>query len=175
MNIFDIILMVPLIWGGYNGFKKGFIVELISSSLLVLGCIKGVTLFYTLLPIIENKVPPLATFLPICLAILMLFIGVLIIYLLTKLIKGMLMITLLGMFDNLLGGLFGLCKVAFFISLLIYCCGCLDFAALPKYCIDNSLLFPLLEPIVPKILQSFTSIDQFYPLKHWGQLKSKCQ
>ena len=172
MNSFDMLLVIPLIWGGYNGLKKGFIVELISSSLLVVSCIKGVTLFHTWLPIIQEKLPSLSTFLPICLAIVMLFLGGIIIYLLTKLIKGILMITFLGIFDNLLGGLFGLCKVAFFISLLIYCWGCLGLTPLPKFYIDNSLFFPLLEPIVPKILESFTSIDNLYPLKQWEQLKS---
>lgn len=168
MNGLDIVFIIPLIWGGYHGFKKGFIVELAASSLLVFGCIKGVALFYKLLPIIARKLPALATSLPICLAILMLFIGGMVIYLLTKLIRGILVISLLGILDNLLGGVFGLCKVAFFISLLIYCWDCLGLTALPSIYTDNSLLFPLLEPIVPKILQSATSIHNFYPLKRWG-------
>lgn len=168
MNGLDILFIIPLIWGGYNGFKKGFIVELVASSLLVFGCIKGVALFYKLLPIIACKLPALATSLPICLAILMLFTGGMVIYLLTKLIRGILVISLLGILDNLLGGVFGLCKVAFFISLLIYCWGCLGLTALPSIYTDNSLLFPLLEPIVPKILQSATSIHHFYPLKQSG-------
>ncbi|CAH2559645.1 Colicin V production protein [Cardinium endosymbiont of Oedothorax gibbosus] len=173
MNGFDILLVIPLIWGLYNGLKKGFIVELISSSLLVLGCIKGVTLFYIFLPcILERKLPALATFLPICLAILMLFIGGLVIYLLTKLIKEILVIGFLGIFDNLLGGVLGLCKVAFFISLLIYFLGCAGLTS-SRYT-DHSLLFPLLEPIVPKILQSFTSIHHIYPFKPWCQLKTAC-
>ncbi|MCT4697282.1 MAG: CvpA family protein [Candidatus Cardinium sp.] len=171
MNGLDILLIIPLIWGGYNGLKKGFIVELIASFLLVFGSIKGVTLFYTLLPIIAHKLPTLATCLPICLAILMLFIGGLVIYLLTKLIKGIVVISLLGMFDNLLGGVFGLCKVAFFISLLIYFWGFLGLTVLPNAYTDTSLLFPLLEPIAPKILQCFTSIDHLYPFKQWCQIK----
>lgn len=167
MNGLDILLIIPLIWGGYNGLKKGVIVELISSSLLLFGFIKGIALFYTLLPIIESKIPTLATFIPICLAILMLFTGGLVIYLLTKLIKGIIAISLLGIFDNLLGGIFGLCKVAFFISLLIYFWGCVGFDSFPNT--NNSLLFPLLEPIVPKILQLFTS----YPFRQWCQVQEK--
>ena len=169
MNGLDILLIIPLIWGVYNGLKKGFIVELISSALLIFGFIKGITLFYTLLPIIERKLPNLSTFLPIGLAILMLCIGGLVIYLLTKLIRGILVISMLGIFDNMLGGIFGLCKVAFFISLLIYFWGCVGLTS--SIYTDNSLLFPLLEPIVPKILQSFTSIHHLYPLKQSCQLK----
>ncbi|MGI2298789.1 CvpA family protein [Candidatus Cardinium hertigii] len=154
MNGLDVLLIIPLIWGSYNGFKKGFMVELIASALVVLGCIKGVPMFYTLLPIIKEELPALATYLPICLAVFMLFIGGGVIYFLVKLIRGILVIGLLGIFDNLLGALFGLCKVAFFISLLIYCCRLLGLATLSSIYTDNSLLFPLLEAIVPKILQS---------------------
>ncbi|CDG49387.1 CvpA family protein [Cardinium endosymbiont of Bemisia tabaci] len=172
MNGLDVLLIIPLIWGSYNGFKKGFIVELIACALVVLGCIKGVPLFYTLLPIIKNKIPALATFLPICLAVLMLFIGGGVIYFLIKLIKGILVIAVLGIFDNLLGALFGLCKVAFFISLLIYYWRLLQLTPLPSIYTDNSLLFPLLEAIVPKILQSVTG--KLYLLSAWPSLKVKC-
>ncbi|WP_342265732.1 CvpA family protein [Cardinium endosymbiont of Philonthus spinipes] len=171
MNGLDILLMIPLIWGGYNGLKKGFVVELISSLLLILGCIKGVTLFYTLLPIVEHKLPALAAILPTSLALLMLFIGGLVIYFLTKLIREVVVISFLGIFDNMLGGLFGLCKVAFFISLLIYFWGCVGLSAFSSIYTDHSLLFPLLEPIVPKILQSCTSMHSLYPFKQWCQLK----
>ncbi|WP_419241645.1 CvpA family protein [Cardinium endosymbiont of Nabis limbatus] len=167
MNGLDILLIIPLTWGLYNGLKKGFMVELISSALLLFGFIKGVALFYALLPIIEAQLPTLAPFLPISLAILMLFIGGVVIYLLTKLIKGILAISLLGIFDNLLGGVFGLCKVSFFISLLIYFYSCLDLSSLPSIHTDNSLLFPLLKPIVPKVLQTFTSIHHLDPCKQW--------
>ncbi|CCM10169.1 Putative uncharacterized protein [Cardinium endosymbiont cEper1 of Encarsia pergandiella] len=168
MNGLDILLIIPLIWGSYNGFKKGFVVELIASSLVVLGCIKGVPMFYTLLPIVKDKLPRLATCLPIGLAVLMLFIGGGVIYFLMKLIKSILVISLLGIFDNLLGALFGLCKVAFFISLLIYCWRLLELTALPSIYTENSLLFPLLEAIIPKLLQSH------YLFSARSALKMKC-
>ncbi|ROT47617.1 CvpA family protein [Candidatus Cardinium hertigii] len=154
MNSLDILLIILLMWGSYGGFKKGFIAELVSSLLLVFGLIKGVALFHILLPIVERKMPTLATSLPIsiCLVILMISVGGGIIYLLTRIIRGILSITFLGIFDNVLGALFGLCKSAFLISLLIYVWDCV--APLSSAYIDNSVLWPLVEPIVPKILQS---------------------
>lgn len=154
MNGLDILLMLPLILGFYSGFKKGFIAELVASLLCVFGLIKGVALFYELLPIVGRKFPMLAAGLPVYLAILLFLIGGALIYLLTKLIKGICSITLLGIFDNLLGALFGLGKSALLISLLIYFWGCSECTPLPAAYINNSELFPLLEPIVPKILQS---------------------
>lgn len=169
MNGCDIILAIPLIWGGYHGLKKGFIVELISSLLLVYSSIKGLAFFKLCLPILQNKWPNLMPFLPTALAILLLLLTALVIYCLTKLIKGMLMLTFLGMFDNLLGALFGLLKVAFFISLLMYTCRYLNYFCLPKSYLSNSLLLGLLEPIVPMCLKFFTSMPAFDSLQPSAQ------
>ena len=37
MNYFDLILLIPLIWGAIMGFRKGLILELASIAGLVLG------------------------------------------------------------------------------------------------------------------------------------------
>jgi len=37
MNYFDIMIAIPLIWGIYKGFKKGFIIEIASFIALGLG------------------------------------------------------------------------------------------------------------------------------------------
>ena len=37
MNYFDIIIIIPLIWGAYKGFKKGIIIEIASFIALGLG------------------------------------------------------------------------------------------------------------------------------------------
>jgi membrane protein required for colicin V production len=156
MNGLDIVLIILLAWGAYSGFKKGFITELVASLLLLFGFIKGIAIFYELLPIVENNLPILVICFPIFLAILMFLIGSVLIYLLTKVIKSILSITLLGIFDYVLGALLGLCKSALLISLFIYFWSCSTLPPLPAAYIDGSELFSLLEPIVPKILQSIS-------------------
>ena len=37
MNYFDIIIIIPLLWGAFKGFKKGLIIELASLIALFLG------------------------------------------------------------------------------------------------------------------------------------------
>ncbi|TDG95654.1 CvpA family protein [Cardinium endosymbiont of Culicoides punctatus] len=158
MNVLDILFILLLTWGGYNGFKKGFVSELVTSSLLVFGLIKGATMFSILLPITRKYFPFLSTAAPICLGIVMFLIGGGIILLLSKMIKAILHVTFLGIFDSLLGAFLGITKLAFFISLLAFLGNYTASTTFLKPYMNNSTLFPVLEPIVPKILQSISTI-----------------
>ena len=42
MNYLDIIIIIPLIWGAYKGFRKGFIIEIASLIALILGIWGGI-------------------------------------------------------------------------------------------------------------------------------------
>src|SRR5690606_41474776 len=42
MNYLDIIIVIPLIWGAYKGFRKGFVIEIASLVALVLGVWGGI-------------------------------------------------------------------------------------------------------------------------------------
>jgi len=48
MEIIDIVIAVPILWGIYKGFTKGLINELSQFAALVLGCILGTRLSYLL-------------------------------------------------------------------------------------------------------------------------------
>ncbi|MBX9890493.1 MAG: CvpA family protein [Amoebophilaceae bacterium] len=154
MNGLDILLMILLAWGAYSAFKKGFITALVATFLSILGFIKGVPLFYTLLPMLEamHNLVLFSSLLPLVLALVMFLVGGLFIYVTTKLIKCIVTITLLGIFDGILGGLLGFFQSASLISLLIYCYNCSNLVFLSTL-IDKSTLVPMLEPIVPKFLQ----------------------
>ena len=154
MNGLDILLMILLAWGAYSGFQKGFITALVATFLCILGFIKGVPLFYTLLPMLEamHNLVLFSSLLPLVLALLMFLVGGLLIYVTTKLIKCIVTITLLGIFDRILGGLLGCFQSASLISLLIYCYNCSKLVLLFTL-LDKSTLVPILEPILPKLLQ----------------------
>lgn len=42
MNIIDIFLLIPILWFGYKGFTKGFIIEIASLAALMLGIYGGI-------------------------------------------------------------------------------------------------------------------------------------
>ena len=37
INLLDIIIIIPLLWFGYNGYKKGLIIELTTLAAFILG------------------------------------------------------------------------------------------------------------------------------------------
>ncbi|MDD9139943.1 MAG: CvpA family protein [Candidatus Cardinium sp.] len=155
MNRLDILLTIPLVVGMYSGFRKGFVVELVSCLLLLVGLRQGVSLFHGLLPIALRTFPALAEVLPTCLTILLLMLGGGVVYVLIALVRRMVHYTFLGTFDNLLGALLGFCKSAFCMGMLLYGWSYIDFKPLPPVYMANSKLVPLLQSMIPCMVQFF--------------------
>ncbi|AWN82200.1 CvpA family protein [Candidatus Cardinium hertigii] len=153
MNSLDILLTIPLIVGIYSGFKKGFVVELVSFLLLLVGLRQGVSLYYGLLPIALRTLPALAEVLPTCLTILLLMLGGGVVYVLIALVKRMVRYTFLGTFDNVLGALLGFCKSAFCMGILLCAWSYIGFKPLPPVYMANSKLLPLLQSMIPCMVQ----------------------
>ena len=114
MNYVDIILVVPLLWGAYKGFKKGLVIELISLIALALG-IWGAVHFSDfasnlLSDSIDQKYLSLTAFMVtfITIVVLVYFIG--------KLMEKVVDIVQLKFVNKLLGACFGLLKFGLIIS-----------------------------------------------------------
>ena len=120
MNGVDSILSVFLFFGAYHGFKKGFMTELFSLLLVILSCIKGFGVYNQYLPFLIKKFPTYSNLWPSLLFIAICFIAGCLIIGLTKLFKNILNITFLGIFDSILGAIWGTLKFAVLIGILPY-------------------------------------------------------
>lgn len=119
MNIFDVIVLIILLYGLIMGFIKGFIIEVAGIIALILG-VTGSFKFARILEVSLNsyvdwspKTIQIASF-------IILFI--LIIYavsLLAKMITKTLKIIALGMINRIFGGIFGLLKWCVILSSLV--------------------------------------------------------
>lgn len=120
MSKIDIILIIPLIWGAFMGFRKGLILELASLVGLILG-IYGAIRFsdYTAKKLIEyvdvtqewlGLISFLVTFVLIVFAV----------FLFARILDKALKLVALGLINRLLGLLFGLLKYALILSTLLY-------------------------------------------------------
>ncbi len=110
MNLLDLILLVPLIWGAYRGFRKGLIFELTTFIALFAGIygamhFSGIAEPYlkTTLGSEQNHIPLIA----FGLTFLAILIGV---HLLGRLLHGLVQMVALGLLNGLLGGIFGILK-----------------------------------------------------------------
>jgi len=120
MNYIDIILCLILITGIVRGFMKGFVYEVAVLGALFLGVYAAFKLSHLLTPWI-SKVCDFSTGTVGFIASLLLFLLVTTgIIFLAKLFTGLADMAALGIFNKILGAIFGLTKHALVLSVLIY-------------------------------------------------------
>jgi membrane protein required for colicin V production len=119
VNYFDIIIIIPLLWGGFKGFKKGLVVEVASLLALFLGVWGGVkfssvsaSYLGEMFSISENVMPLISfaiTFILIVIAV----------FALAKLLQKVVKMASLSTINKIAGALFGALKFALIISVIL--------------------------------------------------------
>jgi membrane protein required for colicin V production len=151
---------VIILYGGYAGYKKGLLVEILTFLAFIIAIISAFKLTHLVVslisknPGVQNPTLPYIAFL---LIFILVFIGI---YLLSKFLKRILDFTLLGMFDSWAGALLGCCKMAFGISLFLW----LTFTAkiqFPKDLISDSVIYPPLIPFAPNVVRWVSHVIPF--------------
>lgn len=119
MNYFDIIIIIPLLWGAFKGFKKGLIIEAASLIALFLGVWGGVKFssvsanFLGEMFNISEKLMPLISFSVTFIVI------VIAVFLLAKLLQRFIKMVALGTINKVAGAAFGVLKFGLIISVLL--------------------------------------------------------
>jgi membrane protein required for colicin V production len=150
LSTVDIILAVIILSGAYSGYKDGFIVSLFSLFGIILGMLAGFKLMgWTMIILVRNynvdeKVLPYLAF------IIIFIIVVIAVSLLGKFIKSSISKSILGQFDQAIGGLLGLVKVTFMLSIMLWLADSLK-VKFPEHWTTNSWLQPFTASFAPKI------------------------
>ena len=119
MNYFDIIIIIPLLWGAYKGFKKGLIIEIASLIALVLGVWGGAKFssisanYLSKIFDISEKIMPLISF------SVTFVIIVIAVFALAKVLQKFIKMVALGTLNKVAGAAFGALKFALIISVLL--------------------------------------------------------
>lgn len=150
MNILDILLLIPILAGAIAGFRKGFIVGVVSLLALVLGVFGG---FYFLnwgVSLLINEFGLSGRVLPI-IAFAIIFIGIIIIVnIIGKILKKFVQMILLGGLDKLAGALVGAFMWIFLVSSLIWVAGVFKMS-FPLEWEQESLIYEYVKPVAPAI------------------------
>ena len=161
MNYLDIIFIVPLIWAGFRGFKKGFIIEvsaLIAFGLGIWGGIHFSDFVAELLSdSIESKYVPLVSF-----AITFILI-VATVFVLGKMLEKAVNLVQLKLVNKLTGAVFGVAKIVLVISVLLVIVNSFDQKAniVPKDLKENSLLYQPLSEVSLKVIPALKNSGLF--------------
>ena len=119
MNYFDIIIIIPLLWGAYKGFKKGLVIEVASFVALFLGVWGGVKFsavsakYLGEMFEISEKIMPLISF------SVTFIIIVIAVFALAKLLQKFIKLIALGLVNKIAGGAFGILKFTLIISVVL--------------------------------------------------------
>ncbi len=159
MNVTDIILLLILGFAGYRGYQRGFLVSLLSIVAFLVATILAFFLLDWGVQMLDDLVEGFNGVLPY-LAFVLIFIGVAIaINLIGKVLKKAIDLTLLGGFDSVGGGIVGILKWVFGLSLLIWLSQNVGIEVPPDMQ-KSSLLYSKIEPVAPLVLDS---ISEYLP------------
>lgn len=146
MNLFDLIILIPLLVGAYKGFRDGLIIEVFSLLALILGIIGGFKLLHVVMEFMQEEWGFEGTWLPF-IAFLLIFIGIILLTNIAgKALSKLINITALGVFDKLGGAVLAVFKYALGLSVLIWILDKMD-VDLPAGWISDSVVYPYLEPL----------------------------
>lgn len=159
MNYIDIILGILLAWGFIKGFSKGLFSSLASLVALVIGIYIAVHFSHVVGKYLEHYVDVQDGMLKI-IAFAVTFILVVILVSLTgKLLTKIADYAALGILNKILGGAFGILKMAFIASVVIIFVDVVNrnITIIKKETLDSSILYPpvrkLAPMVIPNILQ----------------------
>jgi membrane protein required for colicin V production len=119
MNFVDIIIIVPLIYAAWVGFRKGLIIEVFTLLALLVGIYAGIHFSDWTSNLIRENIEIEGKYLPVV-AFTLTFLAVgAMVFFAGKMIERMLKVVNLSPINKVLGLLFGLIKMVYTLSILI--------------------------------------------------------
>lgn len=156
LSVIDIIFGIILAFGLIRGLIKGFIVELASLLALVLGVYGAVHFSYFLVDILNDYLSWEPKYINITALVLTFIIIVVLISLLGKLFTKLAKLVALGILNRLLGGVFGVLKMAFILSVLIMFFQSFNTnnELIKEKTLEKSVLYSPIKNLAPMVLPS---------------------
>lgn len=171
MKTLDIILLIPLFFGAYLGFKKGLLLEIVSLAALILAIIGAFKLLDFGMEILQPYFENWEQSLPI-ISFVFLFIAILLIVnLIGKVVKKILDMTLLGGLDNFAGAVIGLLKWAFGVSLVLWLGESIEISVSNDMA-EGTYIYPIVASIAPFVVD-LISVYMPFIQDVFDQLKSQ--
>ncbi|MCB8998682.1 MAG: CvpA family protein [Bacteroidales bacterium] len=153
MNYLDILLAIPLAFGIYRGFTKGFIVSVASLLALILGIYAAIHFSDFMAGYLENWFHPNPKYMPVLSFTVTLLFVVIIIRLLGWILDRFAKAIALGLVNRLLGVVFNLLFWGFILSVIISIMdnGIRGNSLISPETKEESLLYPPVSKIAPMV------------------------
>lgn len=155
MNVLDIIFLIPLLWLGYRGFQKGFIIELSSLVALVLGIYIAINFSGITANWLTDNFDISEKYLTIIAFIVTFIVVVIGVFMVGKVLEKFIDVLLLGFVNKIAGGAFGIIKAAFLISVILWIINSFDSRGdylIKQETRKGSILYESIESFAPTII-----------------------
>ena len=167
----DVIATLIILYGAFKGYKKGFFISLMGFISLYLSLIIGIKYHHILIILIQKIPINLEDNVLIVASIVASFLlSFLIILQLSKLLKYILDLTLIGFLDDLGGAFLGSLICGFILSFLFNIIDWLNIEILSDQ-INNSILYPIIKEIQP-ILTKYILLTINISPEFWDLIKN---
>tara|TARA_B100001996_G_scaffold359251_1_gene324376 strand:+ start:1026 stop:1565 length:540 start_codon:yes stop_codon:yes gene_type:complete len=171
LNLLDIIATLIILYGAFKGYKKGFFISLMGFISLYLSLIIGIKYHHILILLIEKTPINLEDNALIVVSIIISFLlSFLVILQLSKFLKYILDLTLIGFLDDLGGAFLGFLICSFILSFLFNIMDWLNIEILSDQ-INNSILYPIIKEIQP-ILTKYILLAINISPEFWDLIKN---
>jgi membrane protein required for colicin V production len=160
MNTLDIIIIIPLVFGAFKGFRKGLVMELLSLLALVLAVISSFYFMHKGVALLEPHLGSSNSLLPVFSFVIIFIVVLMGVFYLGKVLKKVLDVTLLGSIDDVAGAILGMLKwgLVFSVFLWLFDKGGI---ILPDHLTQKSILYPYVVSYAPVLLGVVTSLLPF--------------
>lgn len=153
MNVVDIVIAVPLLWGVWQGFNKGLILTVASIAALLLG-IWGAIKFSTFMAVFLRESLNLNFQYNSIIAFAITFVLIVVaVHLSARLLDKLLSAVAMGLVVKIMGALLGLLKWGLIVSVLLSIYGVINtnYRYTSKETIDQSVLYKPVAAIAPYV------------------------
>lgn len=160
MNFIDIILIIPLLWFGYKGFTKGFIIEIASLAALMLGIYGGIYFSNFIAGYLSKWFEIKSDYLPLISFSVTFLLIVIIVFLVARGVDKIVKSAALSLPNRLAGAVVGAAKTFIIMGVVLLLVNKYDNNGmfLKKEVRDNSLLYNPMSELVVKIYPSISSM-----------------
>lgn len=161
MNIIDIILLIPIVYGVCAGFQKGLVTMLFELISIILGIILGFKLMQVGIAILYQYFPSMPKILPFLSFIIIFTLVLMGVRMIGFAIKTMLDITIFaGILDNLAGALIGLLRWTFTVSIVVWLIKNSGII-IPENITKDAPVFQFISSIAPNVIATIEFILPF--------------
>lgn len=151
MEPVDIVILILIALGAYEGYKKGLLMSIVGLIGFVLAIILGVYFMDPMSKFLAKHLDELTFAFPIMAFLIVFGITLLLVTIAGWILKKMMDLILLGGLDRIGGAILGIVKTAFFISFFIWLANLFDLK-MSKEWHDQSDYLTYIEPLAPGVI-----------------------